>query len=102
MATNRLRLAAALWIVLAIVVWNVVFDRVLVNAGREYVRSAMAAANGSGPYARIEDRMRPALTRALAAATGAAGVVLLVGLVGMRVAVRRARGTTSAAPLRKT
>ena len=92
----------ALWIVLAVVVWNVVFDRVLVNAGREYVRSAMAAANGSGPYARIDERMRPALVRALGTASAAASIVVLVGLVGIRVAMRRGRHATSEEPLRKT
>jgi ABC-type Fe3+ transport system permease subunit len=96
---NRQRLAIALWIVWAIVVWNVVFDRVLVNAGRDYVRAAMAAANGQGPYARIDDRMRPALTQALMAASGAAVVIVLVGLVAIRLAVRR---VTSVEPLRKT
>ena len=99
---NRPRLAMALWIVLAVVVWNVVFDRVLVNAGREYVRSAMAAASGSAPYARIDERMRPALVRSLGAASATAGVVILVGLVGIRVAMRRGRHATSEEPLRKT
>jgi hypothetical protein len=99
MVMNRRRLAAALWIVWAVVVWNVVFDRVLVEAGREYVRSALAAADGSGPYARIDDRMRPALSRALGAASAAAGVIVVVGLVALRLAARRA---TSAEPLRKT
>jgi ABC-type Fe3+ transport system permease subunit len=96
---NRVRVAAALWLVWAIVVWNVVFDRVLVNAGRDYVRTAMAAANGPGPYARIDDRMLPALTQALMAASVAAVVIVLVGLLGIRLAMRRA---TSAEPLRKT
>jgi ABC-type Fe3+ transport system permease subunit len=96
---NRKRLAMALWIVWAIVVWNVVFDRVLVNAGRDYVRTAMAAATGPGPYARIDDRMRPALTQALMAASAAAVVIVLVGLVAIRLAARRA---TSGEPLRKT
>ena len=99
MEMNRSRLAIVLWLVWAIVVWNVVFDRVLVNAGRDYVRSAMAAANGSGPYARIDDRMLPALTQALMAASVAAVVIVLVGLLAIRLAMRRA---TSAEPLRKT
>jgi ABC-type Fe3+ transport system permease subunit len=96
---NRKRLAVALWIVWAIVVWNVVFDRVLVEAGRDYVRTAMAAASGPGPYARIDDRMRPALTQALVAASAAAVAIVLVGLVAIRLAARRA---TSGEPLRKT
>ena len=99
MVLNRRRLAAALWIVWAVIVWNVVFDRVLVEAGREYVRSALAAADGSGPYARIDDRMRPALSRALGAASAAAGVIVVVGLVALRLAARRA---TSAEHFQKT
>ena len=99
MAINRPRLAVTLWIVFAVVVWNVVFDRVLVVAGREYVRCATAAANGSGTYARIDDVMRPAVPRALGAASAAAGVIVLVGLVAVRLAARRA---TSTARLRKT
>jgi ABC-type Fe3+ transport system permease subunit len=95
---NRKRLAVALWIVWAIVVWNVVFDRVLVEAGRDYVRTAMAAASGPGPYTRIDDRMRPALTQALVAASAAAVAIVLVGLVAIRLAARRA---TSGEPLRK-
>jgi hypothetical protein len=95
---NRRKLAVALWIVWAVVVWNVVFDRVLIEAGRAYVRTAMAAAAGSGPYARIDDAMRPAVPRALALASVAAGVILAVGFL----AFRRAARLTSAGPLRKT
>ena len=95
---NRKKLAVGLWIVWAVVVWNVVFDRVLVEAGREYVRTAMAAAAGHGPYARIEDAMRPAVPRAVALACAAAGVIAAVGLV----VFRRAARPTSAGPLRKT
>lgn len=83
MAFDRRRAAAWLWILWAFVVWNVVFDRVIVEAGREYVRVADAAAKGSGPYAKIEDTMRPARTRALWLATASAGVILVVGLLAI-------------------
>ena len=43
------------------VVWNVIFDQVIVVAGRGTSRAALAAAAG-GPYARIDDWMRPAVT----------------------------------------
>jgi len=88
MAIDRPRLATALWIVWAAIVWNVVFDRVLVVAGREYVRSAWAAAEGSGPYARIDDVMRPAVPRAFWAASAAAGVIVAIGVVAVRLAAR--------------
>jgi hypothetical protein len=102
MVMNRPRLALVLWLVWAAIVWNVVFDHVIVEAGREYVRSALTAAAGSGPYARIDDRMRPALPRALRAASAAAGVIILVGLVAVRLAARRGRGTISTEHPRKT
>ena len=79
---NHRRAAVWLWIVFAFVVWNVVFDRVIVDAGREYVRVADAAAKGSGAYAKIDDTMRPARSRALLLATASAGVILGIGFAG--------------------
>ena len=84
MSINRPRLAAWLWVVWAFVVWNLVFDRVIIEAGRDYVRLAVAASEGGGPYAKIEDTMRPARARALWLATGSAGVILVVGFVALR------------------
>jgi hypothetical protein len=88
---NRPRLAAWLWIVWAFVVWNLVFDRVIIEAGREYVRLAVAASADGGPYARIEDTMRPARSRALWLASASAGVILVVGFVALRRANRSSR-----------
>jgi hypothetical protein len=90
--------AVALWLAAAVVVWNLVFDRVLIDAGREYVRTAADAAHGPGPYARIDDSMRPAVPRALVLATSAAGVILVVGFAAFRWSAR----ATSREPLRKT
>ena len=56
-------IALAIWIAFAVVVWNVVLDQVIVLAGRRYVVAAIAAAQGSGPYARLDDWMRPAVAR---------------------------------------
>ena len=44
------RIAVALWIVWIVVVWNVVFDRIIVVAGRRYVHAAAAAVQGSAGY----------------------------------------------------
>ena len=82
------RIARALWIVWAVLVWNVVFDHVIVVAGRDYVSAAIAAAQGTGPYARMDDWMRPAVARGLWVATASAGTILLVGFA----AIRRAAG----------
>jgi len=92
------RVVVALWLAGTVVVWNVVFDRVLIDAGREYVRTAADAARGSGPYARIDDSMRPAVPRALVLASSAAGVILAAGFAAFRWSAR----TTSRESLRKT
>ena len=86
--SRSVRIAVALWIAWAIVVWNVVLDQVIVLAGRRYIVAAVAAAQGSGPYARIDDWMRPAVTRGVWLATAAAGAILLIGFVAVRFATR--------------
>jgi hypothetical protein len=85
---RSIRLATALWIAWAIVVWNVVLDQTLVLAGRRYVVAAVGAAQGPGPYARIDDWMRPALVRGFWFATLAAVTILAIGFVAVRVAAR--------------
>jgi len=86
---SNLGVALALWIALALVVWNVVFDRVLVVAGRQYVFAATRAARGSGPYVRVDDWMRPAERRALWMASVAGGTTLVAGLLSISLATRR-------------
>ncbi len=89
MASSRLaRLAAALWVAWAVVVWNVVFDQSLVLAGRRYVVAAVGAAQGAGPYARMDDWMRPALDRGLVAATAVSVLLLAIGFICLHLATR--------------
>ena len=78
------RVALALWIVWAVVAWNVVFDHALVVAGRQYVQAAGAAARAGGPYVRIDDWMRPAVTTGLWTASATALTILAVGWLGIR------------------
>jgi hypothetical protein len=66
----------------------VVFDRVLVVAGRSYVNAARLAAARGGPYARMDDWMRPAVRQGLWIATAAAAAILLVGFIVLRAAAR--------------
>jgi hypothetical protein len=82
------RVAIVLWIVWAIVAWNVVLDQMLVLAGRRYIVAAVGAAQGPGPYARIDDWMRPALARGLVAATLTAISIVATGLVSVSAAAR--------------
>ena len=94
------RIARALWIVWALVVWNVTFDRVIVVAGRQYVQAAFLATShpGAPAYLRMDDWMRPAVSRGFWIATALAGGILLTGLFAVHTAVRTAaRRATSCA-----
>ena len=82
------RLARALWIAWAIVVWNVVFDHMIVVAGRDYIAAAGRAAAAGGAFANMDDWMGPAVTRGFWSATAAGGAILLVGLAAVGGAVR--------------
>jgi hypothetical protein len=86
---GRIRLAVFLWLLFAFVVWNVVFDRILVVEGREYVYAAAVAVSQSAPYVRAGPWMRAAQSRALWTATAAAASVLTIGFAGIAVAARR-------------
>lgn len=85
---DRPRLARILWVVLAIVVWNVVFDRVLVLAGREYVYAATLAAR-DGVYLFAKDWMASAVARGFWLASAGAAVILAAGLVLVEVASKK-------------
>ena len=85
---RRVRLAAVLWLLFAFVVWNVVFDRILVIEGRAYVYAAAVAVSQSAPYVLACPWMGAAQTRALWTATAAAGGVLAAGIAGFAVALR--------------
>ena len=80
----KARTAFWLWMLIAFDVWNVVFDRVIVQAGRDYVDLARAAAKANAPYVKIDDTMRPARSRGMAWATGSAFAILLTGVVAIR------------------
>ena len=85
------RLAAALWLILAFLVWNVVFDRTLVLAGRRYSYAAVVAMREQHAYLHIDDWMRPAIARGATMASFAAGAVAAIGLAAVAVATRRQR-----------
>ena len=85
------RIARVLWVAWAVVLWNVVFDHVIVVAGREYIAAAgRAAADPAGAFANMDTWMRPAVTRGFWIATAAGAFVLITGLAAVRRAVRPA------------
>jgi len=82
------RIAAALWIAWAVIVFNVVLDQVIAVAGRRYIVEAIASAGAMGPYVRMNDWMRPAVVRGFWLAAAAAAAILAIGFVGLRLATR--------------
>ena len=89
------RLARALWIAWAVVVWNVVFDHMIVVAGRNYIHAAGLAGGRLGLDGRslvlMDDFMRPAVSRGAWLASAAAGAILLSGLLAIRFGEKRSR-----------
>jgi presenilin-like A22 family membrane protease len=81
---SRRRVAFWLWLAFAFLVWNAVFDQVIIDAGRHYIEIATASAESNGPYLKIDDTMRPARSRALWFATASAGAILVVGVLLIR------------------
>jgi hypothetical protein len=87
--TRQVKAAAVLWVVFAIVVWNVVFDRVLVLEGRRYVFAAATAADAHQPYVLAEPWMRAAQARGLKLATAIAAPIALFGLLAVAFVAKR-------------
>jgi hypothetical protein len=69
-------------------VWNVVFDRILVIAGRRYAYAAAQAVREGRGYLRIDDWMRPAITHGVHVATIAAVGIAAFGLSAVAIAKR--------------
>jgi hypothetical protein len=90
-APRSLRLAVALWLLFAFAVWNVIFDRTLVLAGRRYVWAATLAARQGGPYLRIDDWMRPAIGHGIRIASLVSGAIVVASMAAIYAAHRRER-----------
>jgi hypothetical protein len=89
--SRKVRVAVSLWLILGVVVWNVVFDRVLVVAGRRYVYAATRSWRDEGAYIAIDDWMRPAIARGVLVASAAGATVSALGLLAVIAAVKRER-----------
>ncbi|MBS1817422.1 MAG: hypothetical protein JSU08_05815 [Acidobacteria bacterium] len=86
--------AVVLWVAFAFVVWNVIFDRMIVLAGRRYSHDAAVLYRSTGRYLLINDVMRPAVSHAAVVASSVAGAIIAVSLVAIAVAARRQPGRT--------
>jgi hypothetical protein len=86
-------LAAALWLVLAVLVWNDVFDAVIINAARDYLNRKALFLSGSGGDVTVFGAMRPAAARGAWLASAWAAPIVAVGLAGTWYGSRRVRRT---------
>jgi hypothetical protein len=94
--------AVVLWLVLAIVVWNVIFDRIIVLAGRRYAHDAAVLFRTTHTYLHIDEVMRPAVAHGVRVASAWAGALALAGLLLIRLAAtydarRRERSANASA-----
>ena len=98
-------IALLLWLVWAVIVWNVVFDHVIVVAGREYIAAAQARAMRGAParlttggaeapgahpsgYENMDSWMRPAVARGFWIASSCSAAILGAGYLLVRAAAR--------------
>jgi hypothetical protein len=93
MRDNRtmVKWARALWVAWAVVLWNVLLDRAIVVAGRDYIRAAFAAARAGAAAPSMDQWMRPAVARGLWIASAAAAGILAVGWSAIAYACRDPR-----------
>ena len=88
---HKVVVAAVLWLLLAAVVWNVIFDRLIVLAGRQYSHDAYVLYRTTGRYLLINDVMPPAIAHAVRVASAVAGTIAVAALIAIRFASRARR-----------
>jgi hypothetical protein len=86
---GRPRLAAALWLVLAFLVWHDRFDHGIRTAARHYLADQHAYVLGCAPFIPINAAMRPAASAAALDATRWSALIAVSGLGAVTWAVRR-------------
>jgi len=88
----RSRRAAGLaWAALVVVLWNVVFDGVVIQSGRDYLTEQALHQQGRGPAVTIPGVMRPGIARGFWLATLVAGGVAAGGALAFWIAGRQRR-----------
>jgi hypothetical protein len=88
---RRRRIAAACWLVVAIVVWNGVYDLLLTRAVKEYLLRVAMYEAGRGPLIPVSQVMDYSIYDAVWKSTLAASVILLAGLLTIRYVGQGAR-----------
>jgi hypothetical protein len=87
-AKRRERIAAALWVILAVVVWNGLYDLLLARSTQNYLFRAAIHQAGLGPPADLTTAMDLAVRDAIWISTLWAGIILLAGAWTVRMMMR--------------
>jgi hypothetical protein len=88
---RRARLAAALWLVFAFIVWHVRFDHGIDTAARTYLFTQHRYVLGRAPSVAINAAMGPAASAAALDATKWSAVIAVSGVAAVAWAARRSR-----------
>jgi hypothetical protein len=83
------RLAIALWLAMAVVVWNGLYDLRITLGVRDYLMKQALHDAGRGPAVTISDAMRETVRDAVRVATLWGVIVLGAGLVTVRLGEER-------------
>ena len=83
------RAALAVWIVLAVALWNGIFEMMVVRGVKEYLFRAALHDASRRPFTPVADVMDPAIYHATWVATLWTSVVLLAALLTIRTFSRR-------------
>jgi hypothetical protein len=94
---RAVRLAILLWLVFGVVLWNALFDRAIVIAGRNYLSRQSQAQRHNGPVVTIAGVMRPAAAQAAIVASCWSLAVTATGLAAIGYAASRVGSRREAA-----
>jgi hypothetical protein len=81
---RRQRVAVGLWLVLAVALWNGIFEMIVVRGVKEYLYRAALFDAGRGPFTPVAQIMDPAIYHATWVATLWASVVVLAAMTTIR------------------
>ena len=82
------RIAAALWVILAVVAWNGLYDLLLARSTQNYLFRAAIHQAGLGPPADMTTAMDIAVRDAIWVSTLWAGIILLAGAWTVKMMMR--------------
>jgi hypothetical protein len=81
---RRQRIAVAIWSVLAVALWNGIFEMMVVRGVKEYLFRAAQHEAGRRPFTPVADVMDPAIFHATWVATLWTSIVFLAALLTIR------------------